>query len=92
MQLPQFQVYKSYGSRNYGVNALMFTVDGRDFYFSYRTLVAFRGRDGQLRVRQNEWGPTTGKHLNAIDGGAKKGRLDVDAFQSAYRAEMALEG
>ena len=36
-------------------------------WYSYSTPVAFQ-IDGQpLRIARNNWGPTTGKHLNAID-------------------------
>ncbi len=44
-----------------------------DLYFSYETLVAFCHDHPNLgpvwAVRQNDWGPTTGGHLNSIDGG-----------------------
>lgn len=61
----------------------MFTINGDDFYFSYKTLVAFR-HDGEVTVRENDWGPTTGKHLNAIDGGDKKRRLPSERFELAF--------
>ena len=51
--------------------------------FSYRTCVAFFGpKDSAVRV--NDWGPTTGKHLNAIDGGsqqAKSKRVEGEEFE-----------
>lgn len=48
------------------------TVDGVTYWFSYVTCVAFNKHDGHGPVvRVNEWGPTTGKHLNYIDGGDK---------------------
>lgn len=53
-------------------------VGGHQFYFSYHTVIAVDGK-----VRKNNWGPTTGKHLNYIDGGddlAKARRLDDDEF------------
>lgn len=49
-------------------------------YFSYRTVIAFSTGHG-IRVRENSWGPTTGKHLNRIDGGDKKSRLSSDDFE-----------
>ena len=37
-----FESYGNYSSNNYGVNALVFTdVNNIDYYFSYKTLVAF---------------------------------------------------
>lgn len=69
MELPQF---KSYSAKN--GNTLVFTLGDVDVYFSYRTPVAFRAPSHGLVVRANEWGPTTGKHLAAIDGGSKEAR------------------
>ena len=54
------------------------------FHFSYRTLVAFQKEGCKQVVRENDWGPTTGKHLNAIDHGPKSGRLPAAAFEAAY--------
>jgi hypothetical protein len=52
-------------------------------WFSYQTPIGFT--DGVRRiVRKNAWGPTTGKHLNRIDGGSKiavLNRLDSDEFE-----------
>lgn len=52
--------------------------------FSYKTPIAF-ACGGVVVVRQNDWSTTTGKHLNAIDGGsteAKKARLSSAEFQA----------
>ena len=83
MQLPGFDSYGQYSSSNYGVNALKFWVGNYVVYFSYRTPVAFSGpsTDYNLVVSVNEWGPTTGKHLNWIDGGDKKSRIDRKEFE-----------
>lgn len=86
MTLPKWSVYGP--SKNNRGNALMFEVDGRELYFSYKTLVAFRGRDGQLRISKNYWGVTTGKHLNAIDPDHAV-RLTDDQFQAEWLAETA---
>ena len=56
-------------------------VGNLDVYFSYRTPVAFRHVSTGLVVRSNSWGPTTGKHLNWIDGGDKKGRISGIEFE-----------
>ena len=41
------------------------------FWFSYATCIAFTtytGKDGtQTHIRENDWGPTTGKHLNHVE-------------------------
>lgn len=57
------------------------------FYFSYRTLIAFYVVGNGYTVRSNRWGPTTGKHLNSVDGGsneAKARRLETEVFEAAY--------
>lgn len=36
-------------------------------WFSYQTCIAFQVPNHLPRVRENDWGPTTGKHLNMID-------------------------
>lgn len=74
--IPTVTNYGNYSSSNYGAHTLCFTDErGFDFYFSYRTCVAFRA-GGRLIVRENVWGPTTGKHLNWIDGGDRDAKLD----------------
>ena len=78
-ELPSFENYMGNGRDN----ALSFSLGGVDVYFSYKTVVAFRA-EGHLVVRQNVWGPTTGKHLNAIDGGSterKAQRMNEHDFQ-----------
>lgn len=60
-------------------NSVCVTIGNMVIYFSYRTPVAFQSC-GELVVRQNEWGPTTGKHLRWIDGGDKSSRVDGDTF------------
>ncbi len=35
-------------------------------YFSYQTMIAFE-LNYALTISENEWGPTTGKHLNYIN-------------------------
>lgn len=38
-------------------------------WFSYRTVVGFQKGYGPITVRENDWGPTTGKHLGMIGSG-----------------------
>lgn len=85
MKTVNFFNYGNYSSNNYGVNSLCFCdTDGNRFYFSYETLVAFTTPDGQKIVHQNDWKTTTGKHLNWIDGGDKKSRVDGETFETLY--------
>ena len=69
-ELPTFETYCDNTTKG---NALVFSIGGVDVYYSYKTPVAFRS-NGTLVVRANIWGPTTGKHLNAIDGGDKEAK------------------
>ena len=60
-------------------------------WFSYETPIAFSSIDGMLVVRENDWGPTTGKHMNKIDGGqlmAKHRRVSGTVF--THRLEALL--
>lgn len=83
--------------RNYGegmtprANTIAVQVGAIEYYFSYRTLVAFHAFSTGLVVRKNDWGATTGKHLNWIDGGAKCDRLDATAFQAKLQEAIANE-
>lgn len=51
-------------------------------YFSYQTIVGFHHASTGTVVRENDWGPTTGKHLKAIDDGNKKARLSAEDFMA----------
>ena len=70
-----------------GPNTLTIGIGDKRIYFSHKTPIAFYapGYYG-LVVRENDWSTTTGKHLNAIDGGgkeAKANRLRSSSFESA---------
>ena len=83
--LPTFENYGDYSSKNYGAHSLrFFDVEGNVFWFSYSTLIAFKAVNGPKVVHKNDWSTTTGKHLNIIDGGDKKARVDAKAFQALF--------
>lgn len=84
--LPSWSTYGNYSSGNYGAHALKFNVGNDEFWFSYKTLIAFRKGYGPIVVHCNDWSTTTGKHLNAIDGGNKKTRLSAVDFEAAFIA------
>jgi len=88
MNLPSFEGYGNYSDELGNIRALKFSMAGVDVYYSYKTPVAFR-QNGLLVIRENDWGPTTEKHLNAIDSGDKKNRLPGDVFESALSLVMA---
>jgi len=71
--------YGEYSSDNYGAHCLEVSIADVDFYFSYKTCVAFRSRSGGLVIRENSWGPVTGKHLNWICSDKSK-RIKSDEF------------
>ncbi len=79
--LPRFRSYGDYKSDNYGAHCLEFTIGGLSVYFSYKTPVAFERPSTGLVVRENDWGQTTGRHLNWIDGGNKKDRIPGNEFE-----------
>lgn len=60
-------------------------------WFSYKTLVAFQRGDMRPMVRENDWGPTTGKHLNMIDGGKRRTsqRLAPQDFDEEFERVMS---
>ena len=76
--------YGNYSSDNYGANSIAIKMGTRTVFYSYDTVVAFRGTNSNGKhfdcVSKNYWGTTTGKHLNWIDGGNKKDRLSRDDF------------
>lgn len=86
--LPTITNYGQYTSDNYGVNSLRVDVGPLTIWFSYRTPVAFH-LDGRARVvRENQWGPTTGKHLNWIDGGNRKERVNSEEFERRFNEAL----
>ena len=77
--------YGNYSSNNYGAHSLAFQLGDVTVYFSYETPVAFEAPGHGLVVRENDWGNTTGKHLNWIDGGDHKNRLPGSEFEPLLR-------
>lgn len=82
--LPKIDNYGKYSSENYGAHTLRVQVGLTTVWFSYVTPVAFQVDGGEKVVRENSWGPTTGKHLNWIDGGDKDSRVSSDEFEKLY--------
>lgn len=69
-------------------NFTIVELDSVRLWFSYSTLIGFVKRNGsgagKRFVSENCWSTTTGKHLNAIDGGDKKSRLPREEFEDTY--------
>lgn len=89
--LPSWETYGNYKSKNCGVHALRFELGSLSIWFSYHTPVAF-ALNGTRYVRQNDWSTTTGRHLNAIDGGDKRSRLSGDEFETKLREALLTAG
>lgn len=80
MSLPKISSYGNYSSDNYGAHTLCVEVGPVTVWFSYKTPVAFQVDGRERVVRENSWGPTTGKHLNWIDDGDKNSRVSSADF------------
>lgn len=74
--------YGNYSSSNYGSHSQYIDIGTATFYFSYQTVIAFSTPKTGLIVRKNSWKATTGKHLNWIDGGNKKSRINSEEFEN----------
>jgi hypothetical protein len=79
--------YGNYASGNYGAHCIAIQIGNVELYFSYDTVVAFCG-DGEMVISQNVWGPTTGKHLNAIDTD-KSRRVSREVFEEKLQKLLA---
>ena len=58
-------------------------------YFSYKTPIAFYHYTTGIVVRENDWGPTTGKHLNSIEP-EKANRLHGDTFEKQLNTILTV--
>lgn len=58
------------------VNNMTVSVGDLTIYFSYETPVGYFFPGEGTVVRQNDWSTTTGKHINAIDGGDKEAKAN----------------
>lgn len=78
----------SYGeyANNYGTHALAMEIGGLTIFFSYETPIAFR-IGGELVIRENDWGGTTGKHLNWINR-EKKIRISAGEFEGKLEEQI----
>lgn len=88
MKLPKINTYGNYSSGNYGAHCLCVEVSNVTVWFSYKTPIAFQVGNQDRVVRQNDWSNTTGKHLNAIDGGNKKTRVDSATFEKLWAEQI----
>jgi hypothetical protein len=84
--------YANYANDNYGVHAQRVDIGELSLWFSYNTVVAFCEPGKLPRVSVNVWGTTTGKHINAIDGGNKKDRIPDVQFTNELQDVLKRHG
>lgn len=89
--LPSFETYGNYSSGNYGAHCLRFCIGSLSVWYSYKTPIAYYHPSTGKVIRENEWGPTTGKHLNAIDQN-KKVRIAGEAFERQFSELLTTLG
>ena len=86
-------VYGNYRSSNYGAHCLRLDIGNLSVWFSFDTVVAIQdGCESPVLISENCWGPTTGRHLHAIDGGEKKHRLPRDVFEAEVAEILKARG
>lgn len=90
MRMPEISNYYSPSKDN----AMRVDIGNRVVWFSYKTPIAFLIPGYSIVVRENIWRQTTGKHLNAIDGGgkaAKNARVSRGRFQELWSEQTKEE-
>lgn len=70
-------------------NLTVWEIGDLKLFFSYSEIVGFRTEKTGLKVCKNIWSKTTGKHLNTIDDGNKKGRLKYDEFKKELKKTLS---
>ena len=58
-------------------------------WFSYKTLVAFHTLETGTVCRENDWGPTTGRHLNYVQPD-KARRVDATTFGNMVAQHVTI--
>ena len=66
------------------------TIGKLTIWFSYKTPVAYQLSGELRRVRENEWGPTTGKLINRL--GPKESRLTGAEFERELQGVLTRHG
>jgi hypothetical protein len=85
---------KVFNLMNYsrGNNARYVQIGKLEFWFSYKTVIAYRLRGQNVRGRVNEWGTTTGRHMNDIPGNFKQDRVTGAVFKSELKKVLEDHG
>jgi hypothetical protein len=69
-------------------NFTIVTIGDLKLAFSYETIIGFKEGWDLWIVSENIWSQTTGKHLNWLDDGSKKTRLDPYTFQRLLATKL----
>lgn len=88
MKLPKISSYGNYSNNNYGAHTLKVDMGTFELYYSYETIVAYYDSQDGLVCSVNQWGTTTGKHLNFIEPN-KKNRVEVDVFEAMLQEMLS---
>lgn len=67
-------------------------IDDLELHSVGTEMIAFRCPSTGLKVRFNEWGEDVEKHLNSLEGTAKKDRLDAKQFNEELRQTFLKYG
>ena len=98
--MPEVDCYMDYGRtnghfgngrNNYGNHSMSFCFAGIKMWFSYETMIAFQADGHPQIVRENSWGPTTGRHLQAAQRGYGE-RYPDDEFLVLFADAIARAG
>lgn len=57
-------------------------IDGLCVWFSYETPIAVKDENGAVWVRKNDWGKTTGKHINIIKNSYVHTEVSGEVFEN----------
>lgn len=88
MRIPTVSCYAP-GTSGDLANCIRVDIEPLVLWFSYRTLIAFKVGGLPIVVHENDWGVTTGKHLNAIDREDKGNRVSDQQFQALWLEQTA---
>ena len=87
--LPTIKSYGQYNGNNYGVHTLKVDLGAFELFYSYETIVAFCSGKTGLVCSENNWGVTTGKHLNWIVPN-KKERIPYSQFKVELEEMLSI--
>ncbi len=68
------------------VNFTIVDLSDRSIAFSYNTIIGVTAKNSYAWIlRENDWGPTTGKHLNYLSDEDKASRLSSSKFEELLK-------